>query len=121
MFGGLLDIGSEGQVNLIIKIIYSKEGVIVEIEISKEGGGGSCKITVSVKVCICCNYVGDNPRSSEFVLKYGLEMLIEWVIRTISIFGRWIRSVGWAYTSVGTKIRLCNWGEWVERWFFQGV
>ena len=39
MFGGLLDIGSEGQVNLIIKIIYSKEGVIVEIEISKEGGG----------------------------------------------------------------------------------
>ena len=32
-FGGFLDGGSEGQVNIIIKIIGSKEGFIVDIEI----------------------------------------------------------------------------------------
>ena len=55
--------------------------------------------------------------SSDFVLKYGLKMLIEGGIRTRSRGIRFIRSVGWENKSTRTKTRLRSWGAWAERWF----
>ena len=69
-------------------------------------------ITVYKKRCIICNVVGNNTRPSDFVMKYGLEMLIEVGIRTISIGEIWIRSVSWAETSNSNKKRFYSWGAW---------
>ena len=77
------------------------------------------KITVSMKGCIHCNVVGKNPRSSDYVLKDGLEMFIEGGIRNISRGGKWIRSAGWGRHLGRDKNRFCIWGTWVERWFGQ--
>ena len=82
--------------------MVSKEGVILESDIKREGRE-SMKITVLKEGCIRCNVVGENPHSSDFVMKDGLEMIVEGVIRTRSRSGRWSRSVGWTETSTRTK------------------
>ena len=43
----------------------------MEIEIANEENE-SGKIIVVTKGCILCNFFGENPRSSDFVLKDGL-------------------------------------------------
>ena len=74
--GILFDGGSEGQGKIVINILESKYGIIAESDITKED-----KVYVNIKVSkkgfIRCNAVGDNLRSNDFVLKYGLKMLIE--------------------------------------------
>ena len=55
----------------------------MESDISKEGKE-YVNITVSTKDFIRCNVVGGNTRSSVFVLKYGLGMLIYGLISTSS-------------------------------------
>ena len=77
----------------------------------------SVKTTVSVKGYILCYVVVKDPRSSDFVLKYGLEMLIEGGRMNIIIDVGWNRSGGWADTLTRTKTRIRSWGAWVERWF----
>ena len=77
-------------------------------------------ITVSTKGCICGNVVGNISHSSEFMLKYGVEMSIEGGIKTSSRDGKLRRMFGWADTSNRNKTRIRIWCAWVERCFVRG-
>ena len=88
----------------------------MDIEIAnKEKESG--KIAVATKGCILCNIVGYNPRSIDFGMKYGLYILIEWVISNISRGCIWSGCVCWEGASTGNKTRLYRGGSLVEMWF----
>ena len=87
----------------------------MESQVDKEGKY-FVNITVFAKGYICYNIVGDNSWSHYFVLKYGLDMLIEWVRVNINRGEKWSRSGGWVDTSTRTTTRLLSWVAWVKRW-----